>query len=284
MKQIAIAVVASAVVALAVVKLAGPAHKDQAQAESAYARVMRTGVLRCGAWVWPPYYDRDVKTGEIVGQARDIVDSTMSALGIKVEYVEVEAGQTVEGLRAGKFDAVCWDSTVMPNSAKYEDYTRPWYYMPVYAYANKASVKATNVTELDKPEVTFSGLDGDLSQELVHRLFPHAKLKADPATDPTVIVTDVVTGKANAVINDPISTEKFLATNGDKIYRVSAMPLAVYPFSFGVAKGQDELRSMLDAASGVWMNSGNYSQIMDKYDPQKKYFIRVARPDFSSAK
>ncbi len=36
-----------------------------AHAETTYERVMRTGIIKCGYMLWPPYFDMDLTTKKI---------------------------------------------------------------------------------------------------------------------------------------------------------------------------------------------------------------------------
>ncbi len=67
LSQITLIVLLSAVVAFASVKLMAPTNPAQKQKETAFARVMRTGVIRCGYYVFPPVTYRDPDTNALSG-------------------------------------------------------------------------------------------------------------------------------------------------------------------------------------------------------------------------
>ena len=251
---------------------------DQAK-ESAYDRVMRTGTLRCGYIAWPPYFSLDPNTKILSGVSKDISDSASRILGLKTAYIDVPNAGQVENFNSGKIDAMCGDGPFVLSTIKYVDYTKPYYYVPVYAYG-RANEKRFNASEdLNRAGVTFVAIDGDLSTDLALADFPRATLSSlGNVSDPSQMLLNVQTGKADVVIVDPVTVNLFAKNNPGKIKRLFARPVAVYGGGFSVKKGDTALLSTLNGAVDAVMNTGQSDSVLKKYDPQGTLFLPVTMP------
>ena len=68
--------------------------------ESAYDRVIRTGVLRCGYFVWAPHFSVNMKDGKKSGVYYDIIEELGKSLNLKIDWsYEYTLGQQVEALK-----------------------------------------------------------------------------------------------------------------------------------------------------------------------------------------
>lgn len=247
--------------------------------ESAYARVMRTGVLRCAYMQWPTYFERNPNTGEITGLGAEIYREMVELIGLKIEYVESVIGQQVEDLNNAKVDAVCNDSYYLFSSVKFEDYTVPAYLAPVFVAVRQNEKRFSKPQDLNREDVTFIGIDGDVGIELARRHYPKAKLLTLPGSvDAASLLMYVTMKKADATINDPQFFINFNATNkpGVKILFENT-PEAVYPVGMGVKKGEQELLNMLNYGFNAMWNVGIAGPILKKYDPTGKALYAVAK-------
>lgn len=234
---------------------------------------MRTGVLRCGYAPWPVYFDVDPNTKKLTGLNKELSDATARILGLKVEYVETSFSNKVIDLKSGKIDAMCGDGPWILTSLRAQNYTRQFYYADVYLYGRHDENRFKKTEDLNAKDVTFVGIDGDLSVELVQFNFENAKLNSLPTiTDPGQMLMDIATKKADVTILDPATADAFMASNPNKVQKLFDNGLAVYGVSFGVAKGETELLQTLDAAVEAALNTGITERILLKYDPQKTKF------------
>jgi len=250
-----------------------------AEKESAYDRVMRTGVLRCGFAPWPPYFNLDPNTQKLSGLSKDLSDDIAELLGWKIEYIQVVVGQEVTDLASGKVDAVCGASPWVISSIKYVDYTKPYFYVAVYAYGRAEEARFSTLDHLNSPEVSFVGIDGDLSTDLVQSGFPQAKISTLPATtDPSQMLLNVATKKADVVIVDPPTVSLFSQNNPGKIKIIGAHPIAVYGGGFSVKKAENDLLNTLSEAVNAVINTGQADRVLKKYDPDGTLFFQAARP------
>lgn len=259
----------------------GMVSKAQAaERESAYDRVMRTGVLRCGVMIWPPVHMKDPNTGEVTGIGPDIFREIAKLIDLKIEFVEMVSGMQVEDLRTGKFDAVCLDAPFVFSMTKYVDYTDPVVYSPAFVFVRQNEQRFKKLEDLNKKDVRFLGIDGDVSVALIKKDFPNAQLATLPMnTDPGQMMLSLATKKADAIVTDWYTVKGYNDNNKDKIVRLpNADPLVVFSVGMSVNKGEQELLNMLNAAIQAGHNVNLYDPIFKKWDPDQNFLIPVNRP------
>jgi len=239
--------------------------------ESAYDRVMRTGVLKCGYYEWPGTATKDPNTGEMSGLVPDLMETVSKMLDLKVEFVQSSAlGLQTEELKRGVYDTFCIDSYYVFSMGKFVDFGTPYAYFPMFIYGRADDVRFKQQSDLNRDDVTFVGIDGDLSVTLVPYLFPKAKVMTLPATsDAAALPMTIGTGKADAVIMDPGLVKNYNDHNARKLKVLgSGDPVAVYPVGFSVAKGDDKLLRMLDSAVSAMTNTGMIKPLLKQYEEQ----------------
>ncbi|MCB1559294.1 MAG: transporter substrate-binding domain-containing protein [Alphaproteobacteria bacterium] len=240
-----------------------------ADTESAYDRVMRTGVIKCGYYPWPPYFDVDANTGDVTGLNAEYARAAGDLLGLKIEFVQMSAiGMQVEELKKGIYDTFCIDSYYVFSSLKFVDFGTPYMFAPVFAYVREDDNRFKSLDDLNQDNIQFVGIDGDLSVELVAKRFPNAQVTTLPATAAgSELMINVSTKKADVSIIDPGIVDAYNSNNQSKMKIVDPdHPVAVYPISFSVKKGETELLKMLDGAVSALQNTGVTENILKKYN------------------
>lgn len=250
-----------------------------AWAETAYERVMRTGTLRCGYVAWPPFFDVEPNTGKVIGFNVDVVNGIAGFLDLRVEYIPVVVGQQVQDLNSGRVDAVCGDGPWLLGTVKYLDYAQPYYYQGSYLYGRADESRIKTLADLNQKTITFIGMDGDVSSDLAPRRFPQATLRSlSTMADSAQLLTEVVSGKADIVILDSQSADRYMKNNPGKIKLLFKNPIAVQGASFSVKKGEDDLLRMLSGAVLVALNNGLVDDVIAHYDPKHTLYLEVTTP------
>jgi ABC-type amino acid transport substrate-binding protein len=244
--------------------------------ESVYDRVLRTGTIRCGYIVWPPFMDKDPKTDSFSGMNYEYAEAVASVLGLKIEWTaEIGPGENVEALRSGKIDAVCTaEGPLIPSTIRYLSYSEPFAYFPFHLYGRADDHRFdADVAAVNNPSVRIAVIDGDISTHIAQTSFPKAAHDTIPqVASPTQMMLDVATGKADIVINDPFSMKGFITNNPGKLRRIGPDdPVAVIPNTFSVLRGSDS-REFLDLLNQAIENvkyTGKEKLIFEKYKAGK---------------
>lgn len=256
--------------------LSSPSFAEDKKYASTYDRVMDTHTLRCGYFVWAPYFSVDPNTQQKSGIYYDMIEELGKVLGLKIEWtLEYSLGTQVEALRTNKADALCADGPFTRSAMPYVDYSQPYIFIPGYVYTLKTNKKASDFKRLNSEDVTFTMIDGDGSAEYIQLYFPKAKVMSMPSTsDASQLGQNIITGKADAMFNDPISLTAYPKEDREKIKAVKQDPTAILPMLISVNKGQDELLHMLNQGIDLMNDAGIIDHVLNKYDPKNELLKR----------
>jgi polar amino acid transport system substrate-binding protein len=142
----------------ALVLMTGMATTATAQtAEGYWQGVQKSGTLRCGAAVAPPYVMRDPASGEYSGFFADLCREFAEVLQVKPEFVDTTWDNIVAGLQAGKWDlSLALNRT--PARAMAVQFSIPAMEYQISLAYNKENPKipagAVSVADIDKADVT----------------------------------------------------------------------------------------------------------------------------------
>ncbi|MBL8640226.1 MAG: transporter substrate-binding domain-containing protein [Alphaproteobacteria bacterium] len=264
-------------VVLGLCVLSIPVFAADKQYSSAYDRVMDTGVLRCGYFVWAPHFVIDPLSGQKSGMIYDVIERLGKVLNLKVEWtLEYSFGTQIESLKTGKIDALCADGNWTRGTLPYLDYSVPYVFLAGYAYGLKDNPKIKGFDSLNSPDIRFTNIDGDGSAEYIDLYFPKAKRLSMPATtDSHMLLQNILTGKADAMLNDPLSVDDFPLDMKSRLRVIGGdQPLGVAGAFVSVQKGEDKLLKMLNQGIELMNDTGMIDQILDHYDPSGKKLLR----------
>lgn len=267
------------VLTLFIALLAFPAFAADKKKESAFDRVMRTNTLRCGFIPWPPGFEVDPNTREVTGPNKELFERIIRLTGWDVEFVEVSLTTDILDMNEGRIDAMCASGPWTISNVKFVDYTTPVTYSPVLVYVRSDEDRFASYKDLNKEDVSFVGIDGDISIDLAGYRFPKAKVRSlINLTDPAMMMREVADGKADAVILDPVTAESFMKNNPGQMKVLPVQePLAVYPVGMSVKWGENELKQALSRATEMAINIGLADELLDLYDPTRRILYSPAK-------
>lgn len=260
-----------------------------AYAETTYDRVLRTGVIKCGYMLWPPYFDMDLTTKKFSGMNYEYVEALGRNLGLKIDWVmEVNLGDQVEALRTGKIDAICGsEGPVMPSTTKFLTYSIPMIYVPFYLYsrADDKRFEMDARTIINHDNIRISVIDGDVSGQAARVLFPQAKTVAIPQLGtPTQMMMDVASKKADIVINEPLSMGEYSKYNPNILKKIDGnRPAVIVPNTLSFLRSNDTLTfvNIMNQAIDNLKNSGEEDVILAPYlktPTGENSFYRTSQP------
>lgn len=252
-----------------------------AQRESAYERVMRTGELRCGYMLYEPMVYRDPNSGAFSGIAVDLAAELGKLLNIKFIWAEETGwGTAIEGLRSGRYDALCVGFWRLAAEGKYLYYTLP------FAYSlNEILVRADDtrfdggLSAINDPKVRIVSVDGMEASRIARRDFSRAQLLELPNMQgDSDMMEAVANNKADVTFIEAATSDRYNATNPNKLKKLKLpTPIRIYQNTFALP--QDErLKAMLDTALNNLIEDGGMDAILDRYDPKRQNLLRIKRP------
>jgi len=243
--------------------------------ESVYDRVMRTGTLRCGYFIEPPFTFSDPNTGKKSGIAVDLAEKIATELNLKLEWsMETSFASLTEDLILGRYDAVCASLFTLPRSGRI-DYTVPYTYVPVYAFTQTGRTEFDNkLDQLDWSQIAVAGLDGEGATTIARKKIPQAKFVMLSQNDQIAnMLTSVVDKKADIAFVMPTVFKEFDATNPNKLQRIASdQPFYVFNVAFGLKPNEPAFKNTLDYMMRNLSANGYLQSLFQKYDPDKLLF------------
>ncbi|NCC23496.1 MAG: amino acid ABC transporter substrate-binding protein [Alphaproteobacteria bacterium] len=251
--------------------------------ESAFERVMRTGTIRCGYYVFPPVTYRDPNTGELSGLSVDMMNEIGERAGLEIEWAEeVTFGNWIPALQSKRFDVVCtpmWPEIPMARAAAF---SVPMFYagLSPMVRADDPRYQTDDLSVFNDPDVTFVTQDGNAIDILTRKAFPKAKISpVSAAVEGPVVLQEVVTGKADAILMDRNGEIEYNRHNPVKL-RLVAPDRPIKAQSFTLAVGRDEmvLKDFLDNAINELLNDGSVDRMLDRWETEPGLYLRVSKP------
>ena len=249
--------------------------------ESAYDRVMRTGVLRCGYILYPKLIERDPNTGKLSSMYYDFMEELGKQLSLKIEWTEeVGFSNAFDGLKTKRYDVICDPLSQTPSRARVTEFTNPILYFPYFLYARAGDSRFDHAYEkINDPSVKIALLEGELSQYVKADLFPKAKMVSlTNLTDANQVYMQVAMGKADLAMAEPSSIEGFILHNPGKLRKVLGPSLRMQAGGLEIAVGEEQLKSMLNTTILSMGSTGFTQRLMDQYTSTPDQFYYPAPP------
>ncbi len=185
------------VTALAAVPLAGLVPAVHAQAGGTLAAVRQRGVLRVGVTQAPPWYSKDLKSGEwTTGLGVSMGKAMAASLGVKFEAVEVTWGTAIAALQGNKIDLMYMlDAT--PERAQAVDFpTAPLLYYSLAVLA-KDDLSVRSWADLNNDKVRIAVPQASTMDKFVSETTPKAQIQRFPGNAEAIAAFQA--GRADAV-------------------------------------------------------------------------------------
>ena len=238
--------------------------------ESAYQRVVDSGVLRCGYAVAPPFFQQDPVTKTFSGINYDLIMALAKTLDLKVEWTEETGwGNFIAGLDANRFDAFC--TTVWPEAGrlKHAALTNPMFYSSAQVVVRADDTRFdNNLARLNDPAHKVVVVEADVTQELAARHLPKAtthRLGQDTASAAQMLL-EVASGKADATFAFSGLLEDFNKTNPGLLkYVPGVAAVQVFPEALAFKRQEMALVNMFNGARQALFDQGEIDRLVQRY-------------------
>jgi polar amino acid transport system substrate-binding protein len=211
--------------------------RAQSAPESTLDRVTRTKKLRIGVVSGsPPYFMKDITTGEWTGAAVAMAKSIADVWGAEVLFVETTFGNSVLDVQSNKID-IAFALNPTPQRALAIGFTRPYIVAPFGCLA-RPGFQPKSWDDLNKPDVRVAFDLGSLHDVCAHRFTPKAQLNGFKSIDECVLALQ--SGRVDAEI---LAATIGLSTVGKNPtlgpYRLLNTPVVSLPSCFGIQREPD---------------------------------------------
>ncbi|MGO4317924.1 transporter substrate-binding domain-containing protein [Agrobacterium sp. MCAB5] len=154
--------------------------------DSRIDKIKDRGVLRVAAPVGePPYFVKDLKSGEIIGAAVEMAKDIANILKVKVQFVDSTWGDQILQLQTDKVD-IGMASTHTGARALAVGFTIP-YFNQGYGVVAKPNVEANSWADINKPEIRIVTDIGSTQEFAARQNAPKATITSFPTRDEVIL-------------------------------------------------------------------------------------------------
>lgn len=223
------------------------------------AAVKDAGVLKIGTeGTYAPFTYHD-ESGKLVGFDVEIGEAIAERLGVKAEFLEGKWDGLIAGLDASRYDAVINQVGITEERKKKYDFSEPY-----------IASKAVLIVRADDDSIKdFADLKGKKAAQSLTSNFGKlaeqsgAELVGTDGFDQSIQL--VLTGRADATINDSLSFLDFKKHKPDANVRIAAEQADADHSGVIIRKGEPELLAAIDQALADIKSDGTYLKISEKY-------------------
>jgi polar amino acid transport system substrate-binding protein len=282
--QLILASILSAAVAYATATYVGAQH-GQAPAQatsqgSTYDRIMKTKTLRCAYAIYAPTMMKDPNSGKLSGIFHDLIEEIAHLNKLEVVWAEeVDYGNIIEGLKAGRYDMFCAALWPGPERAQQALFSIPVYYSAVGLYARADDKRFDgNIALLNDPQYKLVVQDGDINDSIAKSDFPKAQRVAIPQmSQSSQQFQEVLNGKGDAMFAEKSFANEFLKANPGTLKNIADKPIRLFPNVYIFNSNEPQLKVMLDTALQELIWRGFVHQLIQKYGADSG-FLEAAQP------
>lgn len=247
----------SAVAATALLALSSIA----ASAQSTWDAIQDRGTLRIGVTQAPPWFTKDISSGEWTGGLGITLGQKMAeALEVDLETVEVTWGTSIAALQSDKIDLMYFLSPTAERARVIDFTTNPVGYISQAVLASD-SLDATTWAGLNASGTSFSVPQATSMDQFLTRMVPDADIQRFP--DNAAAIAAFQSGRVDAV---SLMLPPLLSARQKLGAGVISVPTPAFtaPVNIGVRREEDKtFRDWLDTVSHFWYETG---QIQGWYD------------------
>jgi cyclohexadienyl dehydratase len=203
-----------------------------------------TKAKRLRVCIWPEYYAISYKnpaTGELEGIDIDLARDMGKELKAEVQFVETTFATFIADLQADKCDVAMFGLGATLSRAQAVEFSQPYLETSIFGVAMRANQKIKGWADIDKLGHVVAVQLGSYVETFMKGYLKQAKvLSVQP---PATREQEVAAGRADILMTDYPIARKLTATHDWARIVAPPQPLAVTPYAYAVAPGDQ-----------VWLN------------------------------
>jgi polar amino acid transport system substrate-binding protein len=214
---------------------------------------------------YPPFEMRD-QTGAPAGVSVDLARALGERLGMPVDIQNLPFSGLIPALRTGKIDLVISSMTSTPERAGSIDFSEPYLKTGLCLLVG-AKTNIQSIADCDRSGQAIAVVRGTTGHLYAVQ---HVKAARVLVLDqPAACALEVAQGKAEAFIFDQMTTLKNWQKNPETT-RALLAPFQEETWAVGLRKGNDDLRSKVNAFIAAYRKDGGFEKMGDKWLPEQK--------------
>ena len=234
-----------------------------AHAQSTWEAIQDRGTLRIGVTQAPPWFTKDISSGEWTGGLGIALGEQMAAaLEVELEAVEVTWGTSIAALQADKIDLMYFLSPTASRARVIDFTTNPIGYISQAVLA-KDGFDASTWDGLNNADTRLSVPQATSMDQFLTRMAPDADIQRFP--DNAASIAAFQSGRVDAVslMLPPLLSARQKLGSG-----VISVPTPAFtaPVNIGVRREDDKtFRDWLNTVSHYWYETGRTQAWYDEF-------------------
>jgi polar amino acid transport system substrate-binding protein len=224
-----------------------------AAADDVFDQIIKKGEIRVGISIMAPWVMKD-KDGKYIGFEIDVAKQLASDMGVKPVFKEYEWNKLIPALLDKEIDIIASGISITPKRGLQIRFSNPYSSSGYNLVSNlKLTKDFTSIKDLNDSKVYIGVVKGTVSESLVPKVFPRAKL--DSFKDNKEATDAVVNGTVHAFVASA-PTPRFVALNHpDDVDLPLEKPLLVTKEAFAINRYNPEMLAYLN--SWITANEAN---------------------------
>jgi polar amino acid transport system substrate-binding protein len=215
---------------------------------------------------YPPFNNLN-SAGQLEGFDIDIANALCEEMKVECEFITQDWDGIIPALQAGRFDAIIASMSITDERKQQVDFTEKYYNTPPAVAVPKDS-DITDVTKEGLAGKSIGAQGSTTHSNFAEATYTDSDVRLYPTADEYKL--DIVNGRIDAVVDDIIVLQEWLATPDGACCKIAGTITPVEEIhgpgaGIAIRKGEDELREKFNAAIDAIRANGKYKAINDKY-------------------
>ena len=228
--------------------------------------------LRVGMELTYPPFEMQDKAGNPDGVGVKLAEALAKDLGRPLKIVPSDFSGLIPALKTGNVDIVISSMTATDERRQSIDFSEPYAFTGLALLVRKGS-DVQSIEDPKKPGRTISAKAATTGETWAINNLPQAKRTV--FEDQTACVLEVIQGRADAFIYDQLSIYQYARENPETT-RGLLKPFVEESWAVGIAKGNDNLRTQVNAFIEKFRAEGGFGKLGDQYLSNEKKFLEGA--------
>jgi polar amino acid transport system substrate-binding protein len=210
-----------------------------------FDKIINKGEIRVGVSIMAPWVMKD-KDGKYIGFEIDVAKQLAKDMGVKPVFKQYEWNKLIPALINQEIDIIASGISITPKRGLQIRFSNPYSSSGYNLVSNlKLTKDFTSIQDLNDSKIYIGVVGGTVSESLVPKVFPRAKL--DTFKDIKEATDAVVNGTVHAFIASA-PTPRFVALNNpDAVDLPLEKPLLVTKEAFAINKYNPEMLAYLNS-------------------------------------
>jgi len=195
---------------------------------------------------------------QYIGYEKEMVDALAAAMGRQPEFVPSDWETLVSALQRGSFDVIVNGLEPTTDRAKQIDFSKPYYVFELQLTVRANESRINSLADCKNHTV------GTLGNTAASRLMEAQGIPWRGYADPVAAYEDLELKRIDAVLMD-VPMEMYYARPNPKL-KPAGQPFARGTYNIGLPKGDEKLKTDINAAIDQIIRNGTLEQILRKWN------------------